>query len=148
MMASVPSMPAQPFVVQPVDGLQWDGNWPVLAAGLPVRGVAQQLALQSELLKCAADGNAFQFELQVPVDTLTVAGSVEKLCAALTDHFGKPIRIATRVGAVQHTASAQALAERAERQREAEQSMQEDPFVQKLMREFGATIVPGSVHPV
>jgi DNA polymerase-3 subunit gamma/tau len=142
------SAPARPFVLQPVDSLQWDGNWPSLAAGLPVRGVAQQLALQSELLKCEVDGNAVQFDLQVPVDTLMAAGSVEKLNAALTEHFGKPIRVNAKVGAVQHTASAAAQADREERQREAEQSMQDDPFVQKLMRDFGATIVPGSVRPV
>ncbi|HWU97326.1 MAG TPA: DNA polymerase III subunit gamma/tau [Oxalicibacterium sp.] len=142
------SAPARPFVPQPVDSLQWDGNWPSLAAGLPVRGVAQQLALQSELLKCEVDGNAVQFDLQVPVDTLMAAGSIEKLNAALTEHFGKPVRVNAKVGAVQHTASAAAQADRAERQREAEQSMQDDPFVQKMMREFGATIVPGSVRPV
>ena len=143
-----PPVSVRPFTPQPVDSLQWDGNWPSLAAGLPVRGVAQQLALQSELLKCEVDGNAVQFDLQVPVDTLMAAGSVEKLNAALTEHFGKPIRVNAKVGAVQHTASAQAQADRAERQREAEQSMQDDPFVQKMMREFGATIVPGSVRPV
>lgn len=142
------SASARPFVPQPVDSLQWDGNWPSLAAGLPVRGVAQQLALQSELLKCEVDGNAVQFDLQVPVDTLMAAGSVEKLNAALSEHFGKPVRVNAKVGAVQHTASAAAQADRAERQREAEQSMQDDPFVQKMMREFGATIVPGSVRPV
>jgi DNA polymerase-3 subunit gamma/tau len=146
--SSAAPVPARPFVPQPVDSLQWDGNWPSLAAGLPVRGVAQQLALQSELLKCEVDGNTVQFELQVPVDTLMAAGSVEKLNAALTEHFGKPVRVSAKVGAVRHTASAQAQADRAERQREAEQSMQDDPFVQKMMREFGATIVPGSVRPV
>ncbi len=148
--APTSAAPARPFIPQPVDSLKWDGNWPLLAAALPVRGVAQQLAQQSELLKCgpAADSNAIQFELQVAVETLLAAGSVEKLTAALTEHFGQPIRVSTRLGAVQHTANAQAQADRAERQREAEQSMQEDPFVQKLMRELGATIVPGTVRPV
>ncbi|MDB5855401.1 MAG: polymerase tau subunit interacting with alpha, partial [Herminiimonas sp.] len=40
-----------------------------------------------------------------------------------------------------------ATAQREERQRAAEQTIQEDPFVQALRREFNATVVPGSVRP-
>ncbi|MDB5761476.1 MAG: polymerase subunit gamma/tau [Herminiimonas sp.] len=134
--------------LHPVSALNWDGNWPQLAAALPVRGVVQQLAQQSELVKCGNDGGNIQFHLKVPVETLCSAGSIDKLAAALSEHFGQPIRVNTEVGAVRQTANAQALAERAARQREAEQTMQSDPFVQTLMREFGATIVPGSIKPV
>ncbi|MES2025688.1 MAG: DNA polymerase III subunit gamma/tau [Pseudomonadota bacterium] len=141
---------ARPFALHPVESLKWDGNWPALAAILPVRGVAQQLALQSELLKCGPTPESAQitFDLLVAVDVLLANGSAEKLTAVLSEHFGQTIRVQTTIGAVEHTASAAAMADRAERQRDAEQSMQEDPFVQKLMREFGATIVPGSVKPV
>ncbi|CAL61225.1 DNA polymerase III subunit tau [Contains: DNA polymerase III subunit gamma] [Herminiimonas arsenicoxydans] len=147
--ASVPqAVSSRPFELHPVPSLNWDGNWPLLAASLPVRGVAQQLAQQSELLKCApgADSSQIQFDLLVAVDTLLAAGSVEKLTAALCEHFGQTVRVHTRVGAVEHTANAAAIADRAERQSEAEQSMREDPFVQKLMRDFGAEIV--SVKPI
>ncbi|MFJ7565743.1 DNA polymerase III subunit gamma/tau [Herminiimonas sp. NPDC097707] len=149
--ASAPASQAvssRPFELHPVPSLNWDGNWPLLAASLPVRGVAQQLAQQSELLKCApgADSSQIQFDLLVAVDTLLAAGSVEKLTAALCEHFGQTVRVQTRVGAVEHTANAAAIADRAERQSEAEQSMREDPFVQKLMRDFGAEIV--SVKPI
>ncbi|TOZ57460.1 DNA polymerase III subunit gamma/tau, partial [Burkholderia pseudomallei] len=41
-----------------------------------------------------------------------------------------------------------AAAERAKRRREAEQEMSADPFVQQLLREFGASIVEGSIRPV
>jgi len=141
---------SRPFTLHPVTGLEWDGNWPLLAAILPVRGVVQQLAQQSELLKCgpAADSDQIQFDLQVAVETLRTAASVEKLTLALSEYFGQPVRVQTRLGAVEHTANAAALADRAERQRDAEQAIQEDPFVQKLMREFGASIVPGSVKPI
>ncbi|WP_076593801.1 DNA polymerase III subunit gamma/tau [Herminiimonas arsenitoxidans] len=141
---------ARAFTLHPVESLKWDGNWPALAAILPVRGVAQQLALQSELLKCGPTPESAQitFDLLVAVDVLLANGSAEKLTTVLSEHFGQTIRVQTTIGAVEHTASAAAMADRAERQRDAEQSMQEDPFVQKLMREFGATIVPGSVKPV
>ncbi|MGE5623172.1 MAG: DNA polymerase III subunit gamma/tau C-terminal domain-containing protein, partial [Bacillota bacterium] len=132
----------------PVPELNWDGNWPALAAALPLRGVVQQLAQQSELLKCDVQGDGAQFLLRIPLETLRSAGSVEKLTAALTEHFGKPVRVETEIGAVEHTANAVAVAEREARQRQAEEDMQRDPFVLALMREFGATIVPGSIRPV
>lgn len=149
--SSTPVSPSsRPFILHPVASLKWDGNWPVLAAILPVRGVAQQLALQSELLTCGPtiESDQIQFELLVAVDVLLANGSAEKLTAVLSEHFGQTVRVQTKIGAVEHTASAAASADRAERQNEAELSMREDPFVQKLMREFGATIVPGSVKPI
>ena len=138
----------RPAIAARVAALNWDGHWPALAAGLPVRGVTQQLAQQSELLKCDAEGNAAQFHLRVPLETLCAAGSVDKLAAALSEHFGKTVRVTTEIGAVEQTANAVAQAERAERQRQAEETMENDPFVQTLKREFGATIVPGSIRPI
>ncbi|MBS0308467.1 MAG: DNA polymerase III subunit gamma/tau [Proteobacteria bacterium] len=142
-----PARAPRPAASSPA-ALNWDGNWPALAAELPVRGVVQQLAQQSELIACESEGNALQIRLRVPVETLLTAGSADKLAAALTERFGKAVRLTTEIGAVEQTANAKAVADRAERQRQAEESMQSDPFVQALMREFGATIVPGSVKPV
>lgn len=132
----------------PVPELNWDGHWPALAASLPVRGVAQQMTQQSELVSCKQDGNAHVFRLRLPLATLLSSGSVEKLSAALTERFEKNIRVETEIGAVEHTANAQAVAEREVRQQQAEKSIQSDSFVQTLMREFGATIVTGSIRPV
>ncbi|MFZ6780116.1 DNA polymerase III subunit gamma/tau [Undibacterium sp. Ji83W] len=132
----------------PVPELNWDGHWPALAASLPVRGVAQQMTQQSELVSCKQDGNAHVFRLRLPLSTLLSSGSVEKLSTALSERFEKTIRVETEIGAVEHTANAQAVAERGVRQQQAEKSIQGDSFVQTLMREFGATIVTGSIRPV
>jgi DNA polymerase III subunit gamma/tau len=144
--AAVPQR-AKPRLATAVPELNWDGNWPALAAALPLRGVVQQLAQQSELMGIEFLGEAAQFHLRIPLETLRSAGSVDKLANALSDYFGKTMRVTTEIGAVEQTANAQAVAEREERQRRAEQDMQQDPFVQTMMREFGATIVPGSVKP-
>jgi DNA polymerase III subunit gamma/tau len=143
-----PPPKAPPLAPTPVPSLNWDGDWPTLAAALPLRGVVHQLAQQSELLQCELQGDGAQFHLRIPVDTLRSAGAVDKLANALSEHFGKTIRVQTEIGAVEQTANAAAVAERDARQRQAEQGMQSDPFIQTLMREFGATIVPGSVKPV
>jgi len=58
------------------------------------------------------------------------------------------VSITTEIGAVRQTAHAANLAEQAERLQLAEQTLESDPFVQTLKREFGATMVPGSVRPI
>lgn len=143
-----PAEPLPPLVLQPDANLNWDGNWPVLAAGLAVRGVAHQLAQQSELIKCDSSGPAALIHLRIPLDTLRSAGSVDKLAAALTEHFGRTVKVETELGNVRHTANAEAMAAQAERQRLAEQTARNDPFIQSMMREFGASIVPGSIKPI
>jgi DNA polymerase-3 subunit gamma/tau len=144
--AAMESEPVPPS--SPVPALDWDGDWPVLASSLPVRGVVHQLAQQSELIECVQEGNTFLFRLRVPIETLCAMSSLEKLAGALQDRFGKPVRVQTEIGAARQTANAKAVAEREARQQQAEQTMHSDPFIQTLMREFGATIVPGSIKPV
>lgn len=134
------SQPAEPGAIS--------CDWPQLVRQLSLRGVVQQLAMQSELLACSENGPTLSVRIRVPVDTLLSAGSGDKLAAALTGHFGRPVRLDTEIGAVRRTAHAVDVAEQAERQQMAERTLQDDPFVQTLMREFGATFVPGSIRPV
>lgn len=140
--------PPEPYVITPVPELDWDGNWPALAASLPLRGVAQQLALQTQLVECNANGAAAVIRLRVPIDTLRASGNTEKLAAALAERFGgRRINLEIDIGPVWYTASAEAQAFREECQRKAEETVNADPFVQMLMRDFSAMIVPGSVRP-
>mgnify|MGYP000329908371 FL=1 len=146
--ARAPAAPRHAYVITPVPGLDWDGNWPALAATLPLRGVSQQLALQTELIDCHADGGSAVFRLRVPVDTLRASGNSEKLQAALQEIFaGKRITVETEIGPVWYTASAEAKAAKEERQRLAEAIVAGDPFVQDMERTLGAFVVPGSVRP-
>ena len=136
-----------PIVQVPVAGLDWDGNWPAVAATLSLRGVAQQLAVQAELIECRHDTDGTLFRVRVPIDTLRSPANVEKLAAALGEHFKRPVSVETELGPVWHTASAQAQARREAGQREAELIIENDPFVQSMMRDLGATVVPGSIVP-
>ena len=147
----VPAKPAEPEPVvaaTPPDLsasslTTFDGDWPKLAAGLPMRGLAQQLAHQSELV--AVEGVTVR--LRVPLPALTEAGVVERLEAALTEHFGTPIRVACDIGAARATAAAADAELRAQRQRDAEDAIAANPFVQALVRDFAAQVVPGSIQP-
>ncbi|MFJ1468838.1 DNA polymerase III subunit gamma/tau [Massilia orientalis] len=146
---AAPSAPPYAYVVTPVPAIDWDGNWPALAASLPLRGVAQQLAFQTELVECVADGAAATFRLRVPVDTLRASGNSEKLCAALQERFpAVRVNVETEIAPTWYTASAEAKARRERLQREAEATVDADPFVQDMVRTFDAFVVPGSVRPI
>ncbi len=143
-----PAGPKHAYVITPVEQLGWDGNWPALAAGLPLRGVAQQLAFQTELIECVAQGNVATFRLRVPIDTLRASGNSEKLCAAVQEHFPDiKVMLETELGPVWYTASAEAQAYREECLRTAEQTVAGDAFVQGMIRTFDAFVVPGSIKP-
>ena len=146
---AAPSAPPYAYVITPVPAIDWDGNWPALAASLPLRGVAQQLAFQTELVECAADGAAATFRLRVPVDTLRASGNSEKLCAALQERFpAVRVNVETEIAPTWYTASAEARARRERLQHEAEAAVDADPFVQDMVRTFDAFVVPGSVRPI
>ena len=123
-------------------------DWPVIVRQLDLRGMAQQLATQSELLRSHEADGLLNIELRVPVDTLLSSGSVDKLTKVLAAYLNKKVSITTEIGAVHQTAHAASLAEQAQRLQLAEQTLESDPFVQTLKREFGATMVPGSVRPI
>ncbi|WP_235879290.1 DNA polymerase III subunit gamma/tau [Burkholderia sp. USMB20] len=147
---AVESRPSAPVDTRPLppaialDPVGFDGEWPALAARLPLKGVAYQLAFNSELT--AVD--ATTLKLSVPVPQYADAAQVAKLKAALADALGKAVEVAVEVGPARRTAAALDAAARAARQREAEQDIHGDPFVQQLVRDFGARIVEGSVRPL
>ena len=145
--AAKQAAPSGPYVITPVPGLDWDGNWPAVAAVLPLRGVAQQLAVQAELIECLHDGHSTTFRLRVPIDTWRSPANVEKLAAALTERFGRKVAVDTELGAVWYTASAEAQAHREACQRQAEETIETDPFVLDMKRAFDAFVVPGTITP-
>ncbi|MED5597237.1 DNA polymerase III subunit gamma/tau [Janthinobacterium sp. P210006] len=145
--AAKQAAPSGPYVITPVPGLDWDGNWPAVAAVLPLRGVAQQLAVQAELIECLHDGHSTTFRLRVPIDTWRSPANVEKLAAALTERFGRKVSVDTELGAVWYTASAEAQAHREACQLQAEATIASDPFVLDMKRAFDAFVVPGTITP-
>lgn len=146
--ARAPAVPREPYVITPVPGIDWDGNWPALAASLPLRGVSQQLALQTQLVQCICDGNVTTFRLRVPIDTLRASGNAEKLQAAVQERFtNTKVNVDIDIGPVWYTASVEAQAFREQSLRDAEATVLSDPDVVDYMQKLGATLVPGSVRP-
>lgn len=128
----------------PLDPLGYAGEWAMLAASLPLTGIAQQLACNSELT--ALDGRCLK--LAVPVKMYADGPQLEKLKAALAEALGQAVELDVTIGPARRTAAALEAAARAQRQREAEHEIDADPFVQQLIREFDARVVEGSVRPL
>ncbi|WP_028209916.1 DNA polymerase III subunit gamma/tau [Paraburkholderia mimosarum] len=127
-----------------LDPIGFAGDWPALAATLSLKGISYQLAFNSELT--ALEGTLLK--LSVPVPQYAEASQVAKLKSALAERLGKPVEVSVEVGPARRTAAALDAAARAQRQREAEREIGADPFVQQLIRDFGASIVPGSIRPI
>ena len=137
-----------PYVITPVPAIEWDGNWPALAASLALRGVSQQLAMQTELIECTSDGHQSTFRLRAPIDTLRASGNTEKLAAALQDRFPHTrVAVEIELGPVWYTAGVEAQAYREQCMQQAEATVAGDAFVQEMGRQLGAFVVQGSVRP-
>ena len=123
---------------------QFAGDWPALARVLTLSGIARQCVDRSSLVSFDHDG----FVLRAPIRAMTEAPLVAKIRDALTAHFGRPIRVSILSGEVEGpTVAGIDSAEQAQRLSQAQAVIQADPFVQALIQDFGAQIVPGSVQP-
>jgi DNA polymerase-3 subunit gamma/tau len=118
--------------------------WAAFSAKLPLSGMAAQLARQSEWV--AVSGRAIT--LRVASKALAEGAHADRLRAVLTEYFGFVVQVHFEIGAGQgQSAHAVDLAAQAARQQAAEHSVTIDPFVQALVKDFGAQVVPGSIRP-
>ncbi|SFU31384.1 DNA polymerase-3 subunit gamma/tau [Polaromonas sp. YR568] len=141
--AAAAAAPA-PLVPVPL-GEAWSQTVNQMVAAEAVAALTRELGLQSEL-RSQADG---LWTLRVERESLNQAAAREKLQAALQTHVGDAaLKLAVEVGPVTDTPARRNAAAQAERQRAAEEMIQNDPLVQDLMRDWGARIVPGSIRPL
>jgi len=135
-------VPAEVAAIQ--TSAEFAGDWPALARVLTLSGIARQCVDRSALVSFDHDG----FVLRAPIRAMTEAPLVAKIRDALTAHFGRPMRVSILSGDVEGpTVAGIDSAEQAQRLAQAQAVIQADPFVQALIQDFGAQIVPGSVQP-
>jgi DNA polymerase-3 subunit gamma/tau len=135
--AQAPAAPVSDTIILPEP-------WAAFSAKLPLSGMAAQLARQSEWV--AVSGRAIT--LRVASKALAVGAHADRLRAVLTEYFGFVVQVHFEIGAAQgQSAHAVDLAAQAARQQAAEHSVTSDPFVQALVKDFGAHVVPGSIRP-
>jgi DNA polymerase-3 subunit gamma/tau len=124
------------------EGEFWHSTVQRLIAGDAITAMVRELALQSQLVARDTD----QWILRVERESLNQSGSRDRLATAL-QAVGHDVRLAVEIGRVTDSPARRNMAQAAERQLAAEKIIFEDPFVQTMMRDFGAKIVPGSIKP-
>ncbi len=134
----------QALVLVPTEeGAFWHTTVQQLVAGDAITALVRELALQSQLVARDTD----QWILRVERESLNQPASRERLAAAL-QAAGYPVQLAVEIGRVTDSPARRNTAAAAEKLLAAERTIFEDPFVQQMMRDFGAKIVPGSIKPV
>lgn len=134
-----PSTPLQPT---PEGGFWAEVVQRLIDAGA-VSALVRELALQSQLV--SRDGSVWR--LRIERESLNQGSNRDRLVAALAS-IGHAVELAIEAGPVSDSPARRNAAEAERRQREAEQQVLADPFVQSMMRDFGGTIVPGTLKPL
>ncbi len=124
------------------EGEFWHATVQQLISAEVITAMVRELALQSQLVARDSD----QWLLRVERESLNQAASRERLGAAL-QAAGHPVRLVVEIGRVTDSPARRNVALAAERQLAAEKIIFDDPFVQTLMHDFAAKIVPGSIKP-
>ncbi|CAA9427467.1 MAG: DNA polymerase III subunits gamma and tau [uncultured Ramlibacter sp.] len=137
-----PAGPVTTFVATE-EGDFWYATVQQLVAGEAVTALVRELALQSQLV--ARDTG--HWLLRVERESLNQPVPRDRLQAALRG-AGHEVNLSIEIGPVSDSPARRNAAAAAQRQRAAEEVILNDPFVQQMMRDFGARIVPGSIKPV
>ena len=123
----------------------WSQTVNQLIAADAIAALTREVALQSEL--CRRDAGVLT--LRVEHESLCQPAAREKLQSALQAALQEPsLTLKVEVGATTDTPARSNHAAQVERQRAAQALIENDPFVQDMIRNWGARIVPGSVKSV
>jgi DNA polymerase-3 subunit gamma/tau len=134
---------ATPVLIPTEEGTFWHATVQQLIATEAINAMVRELALQSQLVGRDTD----QWLLRVERESLNQPGTRDRLTAALKG-AGFDVALAVEIGRVTDSPSRRNNAASQERQLAAEKIIFDDPFVQSMMRDFGAKIVPGSIKPL
>jgi DNA polymerase-3 subunit gamma/tau len=134
---------AAQVLVPTEEGDFWHTTVQGLIQAEAINAMVRELALQSQLVARDTD----QWILRVERESLNQPGSRDRLSAALKGN-GFPVKLVVEIGRVTDSPGRRNSAASAEKQLAAEKIIFDDPFVQSMMRDFGAKIVPGTIKPL
>ena len=123
----------------------FDGDWRSFIGSLKL-GLARPLAENCEFDRI--EGQHVYLKLAQNQQHLLALNYQEKLSAVMSQHFEMPVKLHFAIGSGENTPAAHIIAEKAEVQSKAVAAIQSDSFVQSLLNEFGAQIVPSSIKPL
>jgi DNA polymerase-3 subunit gamma/tau len=123
----------------------FDGNWRDLVDQLKL-GLARALAQNCELLRF--DEQAIYLSVPQNQKHLLNQSYQEKLSTAISQYFGKKLQLHFEIGGTGNTPAQQISEEKATLQSNAVAAINEDDFVQALVKDFDAQIIPASIKPI
>ena len=126
-----------------LEGDVWHPLVQRLIAQDAIAALVRELALQSQLVAQDTD----QWILRVERESLNQANTRDRLQAVLQS-IGHNVKLVIEVGRVIDSPAKRNALALAQRQQAAEKVILESPFVQRMVRDFGAKIVPGNVKSV
>jgi DNA polymerase-3 subunit gamma/tau len=124
---------------------QFNGNWRGLLEELKL-GLVRTLAQHCELV--SYDENSISLSVPEAQKHLLLPNYQEKLGAAISQYFDKKIKLQFSIGGTGNTPAKQISQEKAHAQANAESAIEDDSFVQSLINDFGAQIIPNSIKPI
>ena len=124
---------------------QFNGNWRGLLEELKL-GLVRTLAQHCELI--SYDENSISLSVPEAQKHLLLPNYQEKLASAVSQYFDKKIKLQFSIGGTGNTPAKQISQEKAHAQANAESAIEDDSFVQSLINDFGAQIIPNSIKPI
>jgi len=124
---------------------KFDGNWRGLLEQLKL-GIVTSLAQHCELT--SFDEHSISLTVPESQKHLLVPQYQEKLASLITQFFNQKIKLQFSIGGSGNTPAKQIMQEKAQAQAHAEDAIEQDVFVQALLNEFGASIIPNSIKPI
>ena len=122
-------------------------QWLELFPHLPISGMTGSIAANCTLI--AAEGDDWLLHLDPAHSALFNATQQRRLNDALNQHFGRTLKLSIELIRPEQETPAQAAArKRAERQGEAEASIEADPLIQQMIKQFGAMVRHDTIEPV
>lgn len=122
-------------------------DWTEIYLGLGVTGILQSTVANCQLM--GRQGNYFQFILDENNSTLFDVSHEKRLADLLTDYFAEAIRVSIQLGKVTaETPALMVIRLREERQLQAVDAIKNDPIVQQLIAQFGATLREDTIQPI
>ena len=139
---------ATPAPTKALANSQETPDWHALMKALPLRGLVQQLAFQTDLQEWRDTPDTLFVTVTTAMSQLATPDSIARLGEALKAHYGKLVKMQLGDGKASHTVAKVDAKIYEQKKLNAEEQMAKDPFLQELEREFGAKVVTGSVRPL
>ncbi|VVO81384.1 DNA polymerase III subunit gamma/tau [Pseudomonas fluorescens] len=122
-------------------------QWLELFPKLPISGMTGSIAANCTLI--AVDGDHWLMHLDPAHSALFNATQQRRLNDALNQFHGRTLTLTIELIKPEQETPAQAASRRrANRQREAEESIHGDPFIQQMVQQFGAVVRSDTIEPV